>query len=119
VNIDALTTLIGLAEHLWRTNAVKWAITEAEWRTAILGIAAATVPPPDDTSSVSRAIRRAQSAGRRLGNSGEARFGSAGMRRNPDSSWAGKRFYADLEAARRRLAELRELGTAEQGAAKS
>jgi len=116
-NIDALAVLLRLAEQLRRTNAAKWGITEAEWQAAARRVADAPVPHQSDAAPVSHAIRAAQSAGRRLSNSGEARFGSARVGRDPDSSHAGKRFNRDLDAAQRRLAELRELVPAEPGAA--
>jgi hypothetical protein len=116
-NLDALATLLRLAEQLRRTNAAKWTVTEAEWRSAVRGVAASPEPHPGDAAPVSRAVRAARRAGSRLGNSGEARFGSAGVGRHPDSSRAGERFYGDLEATRRRLAELRELLPAGPGAA--
>jgi hypothetical protein len=115
-NMDALAALLRLAELLRRTNAVKWQVTEAVWRAAVQAVAAAPVPHTNDSASVSRAIRAAQSAGGRLGNSGEARFGSTKVGRHPDSSLDGARFYGDLDAASQCLAELRRLVPAEREA---
>lgn len=113
-SIEALSALLRLAEHLRRTNAAKWEATEAEWQAAVRGVTVAPAPYSDDPTSVSQAILAAQSAGRRLGNSGQARFASASVGRHPDSSQAGERFYGDMDAVRDRVAELRTLMQAEQ-----
>ena len=115
-NIEALAALLRLAEHLRRTNAGKWETTEVEWQAAVRGVTVAPVPHSDDSASVSQAILAAQSAGRRLGNSGEARFRSASVGRHPDSSQAGERFYGDMDAVRDRFEELRKLIQAKQEA---
>jgi hypothetical protein len=88
-SIEALAILLRLAEQLRRTNAAKWEITEAQWQAAVQEAATSTVPNPNDSAYVSEALRAARSACRRLGNSGDARFGSA---RGPESvfttTWA-------------------------------
>jgi hypothetical protein len=109
VNADALAGLLRLADRLRRTNAAKWEVTQARWQAAIRGVLTAPAPLPDDPAPVAGAIRAARSAGLRLGYSGEARLGSAGVGRHPDSSLAGRRFYGDLDAAEWCLAKLHEL----------
>jgi hypothetical protein len=116
VNADSLAGILCLADQLRRTNAARWGLTLAEWQVALRGILTAPVPHPDDPAVVAEAIRAARSAGLRLGDSGEARLGSASVGRHPDSSLAGRRFYNDLELAQHRLVELRELAIAEPSA---
>jgi hypothetical protein len=70
---------------------------------------AAPIPFAVDSTVATEAIRAAQIAANRLINSGDARFGSASVGRNPDSSVAGRRFYDDMKAAALRLASLQEL----------
>jgi hypothetical protein len=89
VNADALAGIVRLAGQLRRTNAAKWEVTLEEWQAAVRGVLNAPVPHPDDPAPVAEAIRAAQSAGLRLGNSGEARLWSARVGRHPDSSRAG------------------------------
>jgi DNA-binding IclR family transcriptional regulator len=108
-NGDALAGLLRLAEHLRRANAAKWGVTQEEWQAAVRCVLAAPVPHPDDPVAFAEAIRAARSAGMRLGDSGEARLGSVGVGRHPDSSLAGRRFPDDLDSAHLRLAELQEL----------
>jgi hypothetical protein len=114
-NIDAIAALVRLAEQLRRTNARKWGITETEWQAAVQAVASAPLPHPSDSASVPEAIRAAHSAGGRLGNSGEARFGSVSVGRCPDSSRAGKRFYADLDSVLQRLTAMQKLVLGDRG----
>jgi|SRR5262245_2564148 len=116
-NADALAGLLGLAEQLRRNNATKWRVTPEEWQAAVQGVLTAPVPHPDDPAPVAKAIRAARSAGMRLGDSGEARLGSARVGRQPDSSLAGRRFCDDLDSVKQRLSALRELNPPESAAA--
>jgi hypothetical protein len=108
-NSDALAMVVRLAGELRRTNPAKWRVTLTEWQGAVQAILAAPVPHHDDPAAVVDAMCKAQSAGLRLGNSGEARFRSASVGRHPDSSLDGRRFYDDLDSAGQCLVELHDL----------
>ena len=104
-----LAQLVDLAEHLRRTNPEKWGVTSEQWETAFREVLLAPTPEGSDPPRVAHAIRAAQNAARRLADSGNARLGAAGVARHPNSSIAGRRFYADLATAKARLEELRRL----------
>lgn len=114
-NLAALANLLLLAEGLRRANSDKWVSTLAEWQRAVREISLSPVPHLDDPAKLNQAILAAQSAGRRLGNSGEARFGSASVGRQPDSSLDGQRFLDDLRRAQQCFAELQAIQQAEPG----
>jgi hypothetical protein len=104
-NIEVIDRLMVLADRLRRTNAGKWDLSFAEWQAAVNEVLSAPEPRLDD--EVAHATKAVRNAVRRLANSGEARFGSASVGRDPNSSLAGNRFYDDLEAVNRRLDVLR------------
>src|SRR5262245_45903391 len=65
--------------------------------------------PIAPTSTASEAMLAANSAVRRLADSGDARCASASVGRKPDSSLAGRRFNDDVERVMKCLKRLREL----------
>jgi hypothetical protein len=110
-NQDALDRLLALARDLRRNNPKKWSVSLVEWQSAVSDALNATELRSDDR--VVEAIRAVRNAVRRLANSGEARFGSAAVGREPDSSIDGRRFCDDLEVLGHRLQVLR--GLSQQG----
>jgi hypothetical protein len=100
-NLQAIDRLLKLADGLRRNNAMKWEFSLAEWQAALNDVLSAPTPRLGD--DVLESLRAVLSAARRLGNSVEARFGSASVGRDPDSSLAGRRFRDDLEGVHRRL----------------
>lgn len=108
-NVRVLAALLDLSEKLRRTTPDEWSITHADWEAAVQAVVTAPIPFATDSAAATDAIRAAQGAARRLGKSGDARFGSASVGRNPDSSIAGRRFYDDIKTAAQRLASLQEL----------
>ena|SRR5215831_688960 len=87
---DAVGCLLRLADKLRRRNAVKWGLSVIDWQTAVTDVLDAldsTETQFDKSEAVANTIRAARSSVRRLADSGAARFASASVARDPDSSW--------------------------------
>jgi hypothetical protein len=108
-NAEALSELLQLSNHLRRENVSKLHFALADWSAAVQRVLASPEARPSDSDSTIEEIRRAHKVARRLGNSGEARFGSYGVGREPRSSIDGRRFFEDIEMAEARLRALAAL----------
>jgi phosphatidylserine/phosphatidylglycerophosphate/cardiolipin synthase-like enzyme len=108
-SIDGIGRLLALAADLRRTNAAKWGLSLRDWLASVKEVLTNFENREGDSLQIVEAVRAARSAVRRLANSGEARFDSASVGRDPDSSNSGRRFYDDLERLHHRLALLRGL----------
>ena len=108
-NMESIHHLLHIGGILRRTNASKWGFTLDDWQAAVNAGLQAASPSADE--SVAEAERAVKAAVRRLSNSGEARFASASVGCNPDTSLAGRRFVDDLEALRDCVEKLRRIHT--------
>jgi hypothetical protein len=97
VTVVGLRRVVVLAEELGRSNLSKLSFDEKAWHAAVAAFGILQEPLVPADARVSGLVRRAKNIVRRLGNAGEARFGSYSVGRAPDSSTAGKRFHRDLK----------------------
>jgi hypothetical protein len=112
-NADALAAMLGLAGDLRRRNLAKLSFTADDWNAAISRVLEASEARPGDDAATADAIHRAHKVARRLGASGEARFASWSVGRDPESSYEGRRFAVDVSLALERLDALLALLTNE------
>src|SRR5438105_7898526 len=93
--------LLTLAEELRRSNLARLAFDARAWRRAVAEFHPALAWNAEHARGVREILRAGSSVARRLGDAGAARLTSFGVGRDPNSSTNGRRFHADLEAARR------------------
>ena len=101
-----LRRLFALAEELKRSEISKVSFGKQDWDNAVAAFETSHDSLTSTGEEIGNVLRAAANVVRRLGNAGDARFESYGVGRNPDSSYAGKRFHSDLKKAHRILKSL-------------